>query len=804
MIASLAPTSLLCLAGALWLGHRAGPAYRRAATLLASLLGAWLLLALARWTADRFTGNGIDESVLFHLWTGFEGAGVDAYLPLLAMVASGLLACGVASTGFWRLCTRERPTPVPHPRGRRAALASLLLGTTALGLHPASLELGALAQRQVRSLVAAPTPPVHFTPPPTPSLARPLNLVVLYLESVEHTFLDPELFPDLMPRLGTLAQRALRFTGLQQVWGTGWTIAGMTASQCGLPLVTPGDPNTMAGADQFLPGARCLGDVLRTAGYDLHFLGGADLDFAGKGTFYRTHGFEHVRGRDELRQALPDPTYVSPWGLYDDSLYDLATQAFDRLAAGARPFGLFLLTLDTHPPGEHRSASCGHPPQGRRADPMLAAVRCADRLAADFIERILDGPHAERTMVVVLSDHLAMRNSAWDRLERGQRRNLALVFHPDHAPATVHRPGSMLDIAPTLLGLLGAPTPAFAYGRDLLGAQPTLVEAQADQVDDHLVHDQPFLASLWDHPQLYAGMTIDTEARTLTLGRRTIRYPALLELGEGHRVTQVRYRFYSDRGLETYVRELPADAAFIWVDHCRLQQPLAGRLLGDGACLTAGRLGQAQLAVRVLDGTTTLSWRQLQAHLAGTGDDAAAYAERIAGLRRWHRYAADQVVSYPGPAPWQGELVVRSSAYGNDPSEIRSAVLPEARRLPVGLSLLGLDGEGRPHLLALARECPRHEANRLPAWRASLAETVQRHRRRFEAFVVVGHFPTSRSECAPASIEPLFAGSALQHWSAIDGTRPYIGVLAGDGSVHEFVGEPGTSLALALGGGHAL
>ncbi|WP_328732171.1 sulfatase-like hydrolase/transferase [Vreelandella azerica] len=80
-----------------------------------------------------------------------------------------------------------------------------------------------------------------------------------------------------------------------------------------------------------VPGVECLGDLLSAQGYRLSFLGGASTEFAGKGRFYRDHGFKHVYGLQTLQKHLEDPEYVNDWGLYDDTLYDLTLDEIERL-----------------------------------------------------------------------------------------------------------------------------------------------------------------------------------------------------------------------------------------------------------------------------------------------------------------------------------------------------------------------------------------------------------------------------------------------------------------------------------------
>ena len=124
---------------------------------------------------------------------------------------------------------------------------------------------------------------------------NPKNLVFIYAEGLERTWFDERLFPGVMQSLSKLRDLAVDFTNINQMPFTSWTIAGIVASQCGIPLVIASQGNAMSEMDMFIPGAVCLGDLLKANGYHSEFYGGADLDFAGKGKFFRTHGFASVK-----------------------------------------------------------------------------------------------------------------------------------------------------------------------------------------------------------------------------------------------------------------------------------------------------------------------------------------------------------------------------------------------------------------------------------------------------------------------------------------------------------------------------
>ncbi|EWH02805.1 hypothetical protein Q427_06560 [Halomonas sp. BC04] len=104
-------------------------------------------------------------------------------------------------------------------------------------------------------------------------------------------------------------------------------MAGMIASQCGTPLMPAGllHDRQFTPLETVVPGVDCLGDLLSEQGYRLTYMGGASTAFAGKGLFYKDHGFDTVLGREDLQPASTTPTTsttgasmttrstISPW-----------------------------------------------------------------------------------------------------------------------------------------------------------------------------------------------------------------------------------------------------------------------------------------------------------------------------------------------------------------------------------------------------------------------------------------------------------------------------------------------------------
>jgi len=207
--------------------------------------------------------------------------------------------------------------------------------------------------------------------------------------------------------------------------------------------------------DEFLPKATCLGDLLQKDGYRLTFMGGADARFAGKGDFLGSHGYREILDLNVLLESLSDKSYQNPWGIFDDTLFDNAIDKFKVLSRARAPFLPTLLTLDNHGPVGYLSKSCGNYDTGDNSS--LNAVHCSDRLISGFIEKIRNSTYSDNTVIIVLSDHLAMRNKATPLLKASQQppRLTFFVNTPDGQKSRNTNPGLHYDIAPTILDLLG-------------------------------------------------------------------------------------------------------------------------------------------------------------------------------------------------------------------------------------------------------------------------------------------------------------------------------------------------------------
>ncbi|MBS0408021.1 MAG: sulfatase-like hydrolase/transferase [Proteobacteria bacterium] len=411
--------------------------------------------------ADHFTGEGVTLAVLMHLrYAEQNQLGVARFPWAMAAVAATVLLLAAFFFLCWRLMLKRRLTGI-----RRPFLGWLVLplGLVALAANPATRDLWSL--REATSVVDD-TLTAEMQWRVGAPREKLKSFVYIYLESLERTFLDQNEFPSVAPGLAALEASHLSIHGIQTAPFMNWTVAGMTASQCGVPY-EPLKVATPGGA--YIPGASCIGNLLANHGYNLSYVGGADLGFGGKGKLYQVHGFSSVIGSDDFDSPSSDRNL---WGVNDDVLIRRVKDEFIKLKNHGGPFGLVTLTLTTHPPDGFPSAGCAA--QQPFDNPILNAVHCSDRQIVELIEW-LQRNAPEDLLIFVGSDHYQVAGAAHDLLNQAPRRE-NLWFVIGDGAGVIDRPATMVDVAPTFAHLLGFDAHAIGLGRNLLLDEPTMVE----------------------------------------------------------------------------------------------------------------------------------------------------------------------------------------------------------------------------------------------------------------------------------------------------------------------------------------
>ncbi len=664
-----------------------------------AVLGVFVVLNITLYASDYFTGDGINDAVLYTLTNSLTGAGVSKYiLPGVGLI---LALIGVFFALGWVLRRRRH-----HPHHLGYSFLALVLALASVDASPAFHQITELVKSQSRD---GDPDFADWYKEPAKSIANPkLNLVYIYGESLERTYFDEEAFPDLAPELGAIKKESIDFSHTAQLPGTDYTIAGMVASQCGIPLFAPFEGNASASVSSFFPQNICLGDILKNSGYENYFMQGANLRFAGKDVFLKSHGFDHLYGAEELKTTVADPSYRNDWGFYDDTVLDETWKKFEELSRSGKRFSLFALTVDTHHPDGFISRTCKRKSYQYDGKPnqSFSAVSCSQEHIAALIEKIKASPWFKNTVIVVSSDHLAMNNTAWKYLNKQDRNDLFFILRGDKPQQDVSGvKRNTMDNGATVLDIMGGDN-FIGLGRSSLSGE-SLSEVFLN-MKEKVMGWKPDIVRLWKFPKEMKDFTVDSEKNTIAFSGTHFRLPLLLRISD-KRVEPLPESEYS-APLRFQLADFAPRDNFVWVDRCyKMAQLWAPALaLSTDWCVSQGQLGGEQKVqhvdkaqwqgktafkdtvidtdrykhnvdlLKIVDNDIRYKADSFVFNVAGAPEEV----QQFSGISRpesWGRWSNAQLgkevkIEYKAPLPEKFDLVITAKAWGpnaNRPIPVR-------------------------------------------------------------------------------------------------------------------------------------
>jgi len=323
------------------------------------------------------------------------------------------------------------------------------------------------------------------------------SLVIIYVESLEQTYANKEIFgKDLLHELNLLKRQGASFEDYEQMQGTGWTIAALVSTQCGIPLNRPIDENSSVKAAHFLASAECLGDILAKNGYQNVFMKGGDLAFSGTASFFQTHHYQSRYGLKEWIGAGINPANINEWGLYDDDLFDQAKIKLNELINTNNLFNLVILTVDTHGANGFLDKKC----QKKGYKNFDGIVECSANEVADFVNYIIQKNWLDRLNIIVQGDHLAMKNLVSEKLELEKNRRIFNVFISNQKIIKNTNHITHFDMFPTILTFIGFKIEGgkLALGYNALGpAQTHMPPHRFEDIRKSLLNRSKTYLNLW-------------------------------------------------------------------------------------------------------------------------------------------------------------------------------------------------------------------------------------------------------------------------------------------------------------------
>ena len=290
---------------------------------------------------------------------------------------------------------------------------------------------------------------------------RKWNVIQITIESLSAEYVgcygSPEYQPkNLTPNLDRISRESLWFARCYA--GGTRTVRGMEALSLSIPPIPGQSVLRRAGCENLTT----LGSVLRTRGYDTAFLYGGDGFFDNMNYFFEANGYDIVDLPRQLKLGK-QPTFANAWGACDEDAFAWSLEEADLSYASGKPFHHFVMTTSNHRPYTW--------PAGK-IDPELVGreggIAYTDYAIGAFLKAAQAKPWFKDTIFVIVADHCASVAGRRELEVRKYEIPLFIWSPGNVAPRKLDTMMSQVDVAPTVLGLLGADYLSRFVGTDAL------------------------------------------------------------------------------------------------------------------------------------------------------------------------------------------------------------------------------------------------------------------------------------------------------------------------------------------------
>ncbi|MBA6114639.1 sulfatase-like hydrolase/transferase [Pseudomonas putida] len=286
---------------------------------------------------------------------------------------------------------------------------------------------------------------------------RTPNIILVTIESFSAKYMGSNGEPrNLTPNLDALRRQSLYFNNF---YATGTrTDRGLEAITLSIPP-TPGRSIVKRIGRE--SGYASLGQQLSAKGYDAVFVYGGRGYFDNMNAFFSGNGYRIV---DQSSIDESEISFKNAWGIADEDLYRQTLKLADADHAKQKPFFLQLMTTSNHRPYTYPDGRIDIPSgEGREG-----AVKYTDHAIAQFLEAAKGKPWFDNTLFIFVADHTAGSAGVEDLPVQNYQIPL-FIYAPKLIEAREEsKLASQIDLAPTLLGLLGMSYTSTFFGRDLL------------------------------------------------------------------------------------------------------------------------------------------------------------------------------------------------------------------------------------------------------------------------------------------------------------------------------------------------
>ena len=299
-------------------------------------------------------------------------------------------------------------------------------------------------------------------------IAHRPNIVFIFMESMSAKLMQAYgQTKNLTPYLDSLYHQSLVF---DNIYSAGiHTNQGMYSTLYSYPTIMK--RNAMKGS--VIPVYSGLPTVLKDNGYYNLFFMTHESSYDNMNAFFRTNGFDEIHAEENY----PKEKVVNRFGVQDDYLYEYALPVLNERAQSGKPFFSVLLSISNHP--AYVIPPYFHPKSEKIEDQI---VEYADWSIQKFMTAAQQQPWFENTIFVLMGDHGKLVGTPECEMPESYNHVPFMIYSKGIKPRNIANIGGQIDVAPTLLGLLGISYTQNNFGVDLLKEQRPCIFYTADNL----------------------------------------------------------------------------------------------------------------------------------------------------------------------------------------------------------------------------------------------------------------------------------------------------------------------------------
>ena len=316
-----------------------------------------------------------------------------------------------------------------------------------------------------------------FTPIHQPDTTRTFtrkNVVVIIVESFGREYigalnrsLENGQYRGYTPCVDSIISRSVTFS--HSFCNGRKSIDGMPSILSSIPMfvepffLTPASMNHVTG----------IAGLLGQEGYETAFFHGAQRGSMGFMAFARATGFQQYYGREDY-DADPrfggDKDFDGMWAIWDEPFLQYYATKMSEMK---EPFMTAVFTASSHHPYVI-------PEQYQERFPeegivIHKCIRYTDMALGRFFQTASRQPWFGNTVFVLTSDHTNLSDHDYYQTDLGGFCSPIIIYEPgnqERQPEIQDKIAQQIDILPTVMGVLGYQKPFFAFGIDVLQAEP--------------------------------------------------------------------------------------------------------------------------------------------------------------------------------------------------------------------------------------------------------------------------------------------------------------------------------------------